>query len=139
MYSNIQKPSLLKGNSFSDERGKLTYNNGFDAKEVKRIYTLENVSTEYVRGWQGHKIEQRWFAAVKGSFIVKVKPVAAFENKDNTAPEYEFLLKEEALDYLHIPAGYVTAIQALEEGSKLILLSDYFLGEIDDEWRFDLN
>ena len=69
---------LLEGNRFEDERGIITYNNDFDATKIKRIYTIENHSTEYVRGWQGHKIEQRWFACMKGSFEISVIAVNDF-------------------------------------------------------------
>jgi hypothetical protein len=33
----------------------------------------------------------------------------------------------------------VTCIQALEDASRLMALSDYSLGEVTDEYRFDTN
>jgi hypothetical protein len=42
------------------------------------------------------------------------------------------------MDILHVPQGYVSSIQALEESSKLLLMSDYLLGEISDEYRYDI-
>ncbi|MGS0748828.1 hypothetical protein [Halpernia sp. GG3] len=47
------KPSLIKGGEFQDERGIINFN----ALGIKRIYTIENNSTEFIRAWQGHKIE----------------------------------------------------------------------------------
>ncbi len=49
----------------------------------------------------------------------------------------EYILDDRQLTYLHVPAGHVTAIQALEEGSKLLVLADYGIGEIEDEYRFE--
>lgn len=132
------EPAILSGKSFTDARGTLTFNNDFDTSAVKRIYTLQNESLDFRRGWQGHKIEQRWLAAISGKFSIKVRQIAAFETKDLELPDYDFLLTDDALDYLHIPAGYVTCIKAEEENSKLLLLSDYGLSEVQDEWRFDL-
>ena len=43
------------------------------------------------------------------------------------------------LDVLNVPKGHITCIQALEEESKLIAMSDYLLGEIQDEYRFPLD
>ena len=63
---------LVIGNRFADSRGVLAYNNDFDASAVKRIYFIENVDTNFVRAWQGHKIEQRWFTAVSGSFEIRI-------------------------------------------------------------------
>jgi hypothetical protein len=40
---------------------------------------------------------------------------------------------------LHIPAGYISSIQAIEENSKLMVMANYFMGEIKDEYRFDVN
>jgi len=34
----------------ADERGVITYNNGFDVSIVKRIYFIENRDTEFIRG-----------------------------------------------------------------------------------------
>lgn len=129
---------ITVGNRHQDNRGSITYNNEFDASIIKRIYTIENHSVDFVRGWQGHKIEQRWFAAMKGTFEISVIQVDDFVNpsKDLTIDKYELTDKE--LTYLHIPKGCITAIQSKEEGSKLLVLSDYALGEVQDEYRFPL-
>jgi hypothetical protein len=116
---------LFKGNKFSDHRGTITYNNEFDVSVIKRIYTIENASLEFIRGWQGHQIEQRWFAAMSGRF--KVSIICVDE------------LTTDGLDILHIPAGHITAIQALEHGSKMLVMADYGLGEVKDEYRYDLD
>ena len=55
------KPILILGGSHQDKRGVLKYNNNFDVTSVKRMYIIENIDTFFVRGWQGHKIEQRWY------------------------------------------------------------------------------
>lgn len=138
MDFNLQQPYLHKGNKFRDARGTIQYNNDFDFASIKRMYIMENATTDMKRGWQGHKIEQRWFSALKGGFVIRLKPILAFEDQTNDYPNYEFTLKEGTLDYLHVPAGYASCIQALEEDSKLLLLADYAFGEVVDEWRFEL-
>ncbi|MGI9651863.1 WxcM-like domain-containing protein [Chryseobacterium sp. RLHN22] len=130
---------LLEGEKHQDERGIITFNNDFDASAIKRIYTIENHSTEFIRGWQGHKIEQRWFACMKGSFEVSVIEVDDFAQPSKDLTMQKYLLKEDTLTYLRIPAGCITAIQSKTEDSKLLVLADYGLGEINDEYRFDLN
>lgn len=130
---------LLEGNRFEDERGIITYNNDFDATKIKRIYTIENHSKDYIRGWQGHKIEQRWFACMKGSFEISVIAVNDFNQPSKNLTIQKYILTDEVLTYLHIPAGCITAIQAKEKDSKLLVLSDYSLGEIKDEYRYPIN
>ncbi len=130
---------LLKGKKISDDRGTITFNNEFDASSIKRIYTIENTSLDFVRGWQGHKVEQRWFAAMKGSFQIDIISVDNFENPSNNLPIESNVLTDEVLTYLHVPAGYITAIKALVKDSKLLVLADYALGEVKDEYRYALD
>jgi len=130
---------LCKGNKFEDERGIITYNNDFDASLVKRIYTIENLQTDFIRGWQGHAVEQRWFACVRGSFRINVIKVDDFENPSSDLESESYDLTADVLDFLHIEPGCITAIKAMEENSKLLVLADYGLQEINDEYRFALD
>lgn len=130
---------LLEGKKHQDERGIITFNNEFDASQIKRIYTIENSSIEFIRGWQGHKIEQRWFACMQGSFEISVIEVDDFENPSKDLKIQKYLLKNDVLTYLYIPSGCITAIQAKEEESKLLVLADFNLGEINDEYRFSID
>lgn len=130
---------ITVGNRHNDERGIITFNNEFDASEIKRIYTIENHSIDFVRGWQGHKIEQRWFASMNGKFKISVIEVDNFENPSQDLTIQQYILDDESLTYLHIPAGHLTAIQALQEESKLLVLADYALGEVKDEYRFPID
>ncbi len=132
------EPSIIKGNSFSDDRGKITFNNEFNAVEVKRIYFIENHNLDFIRGWQGHQIEQRWFICVKGAFEIKVIKIDNWENPSNDLHDIVYQINAVNSDVLHVPKGHITSIQALEEESKLMAMSDYLLGEIKDEYRFDM-
>jgi dTDP-4-dehydrorhamnose 3,5-epimerase-like enzyme len=127
---------LILGSCFSDFRGKLFYNNDFDLSIVKRIYIIENSSMGFIRSWQGHKIEQRWFCSVQGSFIIRLIKIDNWQIPSISLPIKEYHLNADNLDVLHIPAGFVTSIQANENSSKLLVMSDYTLGEIIDDYRF---
>lgn len=130
------KPTLISGNCHHDQRGQLFYNNDFDTTCIKRMYVIENHSVDYIRAWQGHKIEQRWFSAVQGSFKIQLIAVDNWDIPSENLPRIEYLLHSDKLDILHIPAGYISSIQALEEKSKLVVMSDYHLGELRDEFRY---
>lgn len=129
-------PNLIKGNSHQDPRGVVLYNNDFDASKIKRVYLIENSSVDIIRAWQGHQIEQRWFSVVQGAFIIQLIAVDDWETPSIHLPKLEFTLTAITLDILHIPAGYISSIQSLEEHSKLVVMADYQLGEIDDEFRY---
>ena len=132
-------PILFSGNCHQDQRGQLYYNNNFDATNIKRMYVIENHSVDFVRAWQGHKIEQRWFCAVQGRFKIQLIAIDNWEKPNDSLPRLGYILKSETLDVLHVPAGYVSSIQALEEKSKLVVMSDYHLGEINDDFRYQMN
>ena len=133
------QPQIIKGNHHKDDRGTLTFNKDFNALGIKRVYTIENESLDFLRAWQGHQIEQRWFSAVAGSFKIKLIEIDDWKNPTKDLPILEFILNSENLDILHVPRGFATSIQSLEDHSKLLLFADYQLGEIQDEYRFASN
>jgi len=133
------KPQIIRGNSHSDFRGILVFNNDYNAAEVKRIYFIENKSLDFVRGWQGHQIEQRWFSVVQGSFKICTRAIDNWENPSKELSFETFTLSTATFDLLHVPEGYITSIQSLEENSRLMAMSDYSLGALSDEYRFDIN
>lgn len=132
-------PKLITGNRHSDQRGILLYNNDFDASLIKRIYIIENENLEFKRGWQGHQIEQRWFSAVSGSFKIQLIKIDNWEKPSVNLEAFTYLIDSEKLNVLHVPQGYVSSIQSLELNSKLLVMADYLLGEIKDEYRYDID
>lgn len=129
-------PEITKGNAHTDTRGTLFYNNEFDVSAVKRMYVLENESTRCIRAWQGHKIEQRWFAVIKGSFRIQLIEIDNWDTPSKDLERFTFIVNAQKLDVLYVPSGYVTSIQSLEQDSKLLVMTDYRLNEIIDEFRF---
>lgn len=132
-------PKIIKGGYFCDERGMLTFNNDFNALPIKRFYTIENRDTNFIRGWQGHTIEQRWFSAILGSFKISLIKIDDWNLPNKLDDILEFEINHINLDVLHIPNGYISAIQSLEDNSKLLVFSDYALGETKDEFRYPLD
>ena len=132
-------PKIISGNSHTDSRGTLFFNNNFDASAIKRIYVIESRTTNFVRGWQGHKIEQRWCTSVKGSFRIQLIAIDNWISPSKDLEILTFVINDQKQDVLHVPQGYVSSIQSLEEGSKLLVMANYFLGEIQDEYRFEVD
>lgn len=128
------RPTLIKGGSHTDQRGTISFFNDFYMQQVKRFYYIENAGTQSLRGWRGHKIEQRWFNVCSGAFLVRLIHIDNWETPDQRLPVEEFLLHVKDNMVLHIPAGYASCIQALEDHSKLIVFADYDLehAKLDD-------
>ena len=72
-------PKIIKGDLFKDKRGKLFSCNQFDMTSVKRMYSIENINSDYIRGWKGHKIKTRWFFATKGSITINTILISDLE------------------------------------------------------------
>lgn len=132
-------PKIIKGDSHSDVRGILRFNNSFDATSIKRVYLIENKDTVSVRGWQGHRVEQRWFSVMQGSFKIELIAIDDWEHPSKKLQSKVFIISSDTFDILHVPKGYVSSIQSVEQGSKLLVMADYLLGEIHDEYRFDID
>ena len=132
-------PSLMTGAKHTDARGTLSFNNDFDLTSVKRMYVIENQDTQVVRAWQGHKKEQRWFTAVKGSFKIELIAIDNWEKPSKNLQKYNFTLTAEKMNVIHVPSGYVNSIQSLETDSKLLVMANYLLGEHQDDYRFSVD
>lgn len=129
-------PKIILGNCHKDTRGKLFYNNDFDASVIKRIYVIENESIDTVRSWRGHKIEQRWFSAINGSFLIELIAIDNWDSPSKDLEKQSFILQSSSLDILHVPSGYVCNIKSLEDGGKLMIMANYGLYEVDDNYEF---
>jgi dTDP-4-dehydrorhamnose 3,5-epimerase-like enzyme len=132
----MKQPQIITGGTATDNRGSILFNNDLNLVDVKRMYTVQNKTKSFVRGWQGHKIQQRWFTAIDGCFEINLIDYNKFEMGITT--HYKFELSSEVSSTLHIPAGYMTTIQATTNTNKLLVFSDFLLNEIDDEYRFEL-
>ncbi|MGK0386912.1 MAG: dTDP-4-dehydrorhamnose 3,5-epimerase-like enzyme [Patiriisocius sp.] len=135
----MKDPILIKGENHQDQRGNLTFNNTFDTSSVKRLYTISNSESNPVRGWQGHQIESRWFMCMQGSFEITLIAVDDWEHPSIALKKQVFLISATALDVLFTPPGYITKLNMLAPHSKLVVMSDYAMGEVQDEYRFDLD
>lgn len=132
-------PKLEAGSRYDDLRGKLYFNNSFDASLVKRIYAIENLDTSIMRGWRCHKIEQRWFSAINGSFKITLIKIDNWQSPSKNLEKLTYIIYSETLDILHIPAGFATCIQSIENNSKLLVMADFCLGEQKDDYYFDID
>lgn len=132
-------PQIITGGKHYDERGSLLYNNDFGFLGIKRMYCIENADTEFIRDWTGHKIEQRWFCVIHGRFILRLVKIDNWQNPSKESNILEFELDADRLNILYMPKGYASAIQAKEKKSKLLVMVDHSLREIDDDYRFPID
>ena len=129
---------IIKGGKFVDERVEIQFVNDFDLSEIKRFYTVFHPNTSFVRAWQGHKIETRWFFCTEGSFDIRIVKIDNWESPSEDLIPEKFILSANDPIVLKIENGHVNGIKALSKNSKLISFSNFKLDEHqNDEFRFE--
>jgi len=124
---------LIEGNSAIDERGKVSFVNDFDFKDVKRFYVVENHSKGYIRAWHGHKREAKYVYVVSGSILLGAVDL---DSQDLET----YVLSAEKPEILYIPPNHANGFKTLTDDAKVMFFSTSSLNEHpDDDIRFPAN
>lgn len=138
--SKIHRPQLIKGGRHVDERGKVFFINDFLMDACCRFYQITHENTMFIRAWQGHRIESKWFYCVNGSFEVQLIKPDNWEKPTQLLESHKFELHQNETEVLFIPPGYLNGFRAQERQSSLIIFSDADLETSKaDDYRFDKN
>lgn len=114
----------LNSGSSCDSHGEIRFVNEFDTSLIRRFYSINNLNIDSVRGWRRHKIENRWFYPILGSFILQLLQIDDWQNPSQTLSVSQELLTASGDRLLHIPNGYTTTVQSIEEDSQLLVFAD---------------
>ncbi len=120
----MQKPSIIKGGTFTDYRGAMRFVNDFKFENVVRFYFIKHPDVDFVRAWQGHQFEQKWFYPISGSFVVAWVKIDDFDNPSKDLEANFHIISSEKSEMIHIPKGYANGIRALEVNSEVMIFSD---------------
>ncbi len=134
----MHEPGLIQGEVFIDDRGSVSFVNGFDMSDVKRFYEVSNHRLNFVRAWHGHKKECKYVFAAAGSALVAAVKVDNWEKPSQDLPVQRFVLSAAKPAVLFIPAGYANGFMNLTEDARLIFFSTSTLEQSKgDDFRFD--
>ena len=140
MHKEILKPRLIIGGRHTDDRGVVSFINDFEMEPVKRVYFIEHANTSFIRGWQGHLKENKWFYVVKGAFDMRLLATESFSSPFEQVNLFSYTMDAAQPMVLHVPGGFLTSFRALEEGAILQVFSDFTVQESkDDDYRFPLD
>jgi len=132
-------PYLIKGSSFTDERGKISFVNDFEFNNVKRFYIIKHFN-KTIRAWQGHQKEEKYFYAITGTFLVNLIKIDNWQSPSKLINPTQFYLNTNKQNILFIPKGFVNGFVNLENNSELLVFSTTTLKEsIKDDYRYDKN
>lgn len=132
--------TTIPGGKHSDSRGTLEYVNGFDMSEIRRMYLIRHPDPSILRGWRGHKIEQRWFYAVSGSFEVRFVKIDDFEEPNPDLEISTYIISALEPQILHVPVGYASAFKALEKDASFLVYADTMIADADkDDYHYPID
>jgi dTDP-4-dehydrorhamnose 3,5-epimerase len=136
--SKSQMPRLLEGGLAVDDRGSVSFVNGFDFAGVKRFYAITNHRQGFVRAWHAHRREAKYVTAVVGAAIVAAVAIDDWDNPSKSAQVHRFVLSSERPSVLYIPPGHANGFMSLTPNAKLAFFSTSTVEESrDDDVRFD--
>ncbi|WP_180269072.1 WxcM-like domain-containing protein [Sphingobacterium sp. 1.A.5] len=130
----------IQGGIAKDHRGQIRFVNDFDMSDVKRFYIIKNTDLELIRGWRAHKMEQRWFYVLSGSFKIDIVEIDNWEEASRDLNVRTEIVDSSENKVLHLSAGYGTAFQAMTENSELLVFSDYGIENApNDDYTYPLD
>ena len=133
----MSKLEIIKGGISMDERGGVSFVNGFNFQNVKRFYLVENSSLDIVRAFHGHLKEAKYVFVISGSILMSAVKINHTINPDKNAEVEQFILSEKEPSVLFIPSGYANGFKSLEKNTKVMFFSTSSLEESkNDDFRF---
>jgi len=133
----MQDIRVLDGGLAVDDRGTVSFVNGFDFSDVKRFYKIENFSKNVIRAFHGHLKEGKYVYVAKGSIILGAVALDNVQNPSKTAKMNRFVLSGRKPNIVFIPAGYANGFRILEDDTQVLFFSTSTLDESKgDDYRF---
>lgn len=132
----MEQPQLFRGGLAADDRGVLRSIEGADFSRVKRLYAMENFSSETIRAFHGHRKEAKYVTVVCGSALVAAAPLDVAPTTI-PSPLQRFVLSAHSPALLYVPAGYMNGFRALEAHTRILFFSTATVEESKaDDYRF---
>ena len=131
-------PYVIDGAVAVDDRGSVSFVNGFDFVGVKRFYLVTNHRAGFVRAWHAHRREAKYVTVTRGSAIVGAVRIDNWDSPSRTAKIDRFVLSAQKPSVLFIPAGFANGFMSLTEDATLMFFSTKTLEESSgDDIRYD--
>jgi len=138
MASSYETTRLIEGGLHVDDRGEVSFVNGFIFQGVKRFYIVQNHEPGFVRAWHAHKKEAKHVLVITGAALIGAVKINDFDHPDKQARVERAVLSEKKPSVFYIPAGYANGAMSLTRGTKIMYFSSSSLEETQgDNYRFD--
>ncbi len=134
----MKKVTLIEGGRAVDDRGFVSFVNGFGFEDIKRFYAVENHRAGFVRAWHAHRREGKYAYVARGSAIVAAVEIDDWEKPSPDLPVERFILSAQKPAVVYIPAGHANGFMSLSDDTLIIFFSTSTLEESKgDDVRYD--
>ena len=128
---------LIEGGLAVDDRGQVSFVNGFGFEGVKRFYAVANHRQGFVRAWHGHRREGKFVYLAQGAALVGAVRVDDWERPSPDLPVERFVLSAKKPAVLWIPPGFANGFMSLTADAVLLFFSTSTVEESRlDDLRF---
>lgn len=136
----LEEVEIIQGGRHQDSRGTLDYVNGFDMSLVKRMYLITHPDPNIKRGWRAHKLEQRWFYVLEGSFEISLVKIDDWLMPSKDLSLETYTLSAEDPQIIYVPRGYASGFKALIPDSKFIVYADALIEQAqEDDYQYPVD
>lgn len=128
---------VYDGGSGVDDRGTVSFVNGFNFPDVKRFYMVSNFNCDTIRAFHGHEKEGKYIFVASGTAILCAVKMDDKVNPNKKNPVNRYVLSARKPCVVFIPAGYANGFRSLEDDTKIVFFSTSTLEESKgDDYRF---
>lgn len=132
------EPRLIEGGLGVDDRGTVSFVNGFGFEGVRRFYAVANHRAGFVRAWHAHRREAKYVTVLRGAAVVGAVRIDDWERPSRDLPVARFVLSASKPAVLYIPAGHANGFMSLTDDALLVFFSTATLDESrGDDVRYD--
>lgn len=126
--------AIIKGGSSIDDRGSVSFVNGFFFENVKRFYAVKNFSPNTVRAFHGHMKEEKYVYVASGTALIAVADIVEGQLRNPS----KFVLTEYHPQILYVPAMHANGFKTLAPRTRILFFSTATLEEsMHDDIRFN--
>ncbi|RKY11993.1 MAG: sugar epimerase [Planctomycetota bacterium] len=129
---------VLDGGLAVDDRGEVSFVNGFDMKDVKRFYTVSNHKSGFIRAWHAHKKEAKYVMAVSGAAVIGAVKIDNWQKPSRDLPVQRHVISAKKPQLIYIPPGFANGFMSLTSDLKLVFFSTSTIEQsAKDDIRYD--
>lgn len=134
----VEMPRLIEGGLGMDDRGSVSFVNGFDFGDVRRFFVVSNHRQGFVRAWHAHRNEAKYASVLSGAAVVGAVRIDNWDAPSQSAEVQRFVLSATKPAVLFIPRGYANGFMSLTDDTKIAFFSTATVEESrGDDVRYD--